>query len=105
MKYGKEGSSVWERLGKILPERALALGLGRGLSPTGVCAEFDRLAHEILGDDAPVEAISFVDGKLRVEARGGIWATELRLRLPQIGDELNKKLRDSAISEIKLRVR
>jgi hypothetical protein len=96
---------MWQKLDRVLAHRIDALGLERGLTASHVCAEFDRLIAATLGDDAPIHAVSFRESRLKVEVTGGIWATELRLRLPKIKDELNKKLRDSEIAEIKLQVR
>ena len=93
------------RLDELLRQRLREKGLERPLRAHGVCEAFDLLARESLGAEAPVGAISFKDGRLKVEVRGSVWASELRLRSPEIQRVLNSRLKEAEVREIKLIVR
>jgi hypothetical protein len=93
---------MWQKIDDLLKIRLSEMGLARGVEANGVCTEFERLIKAELGETVPVRAVSFKTGRLKVEVTGGIWASEVRLRLPALQRKLNKALGGSAIKEIKL---
>ena len=93
---------MWQKIDDLLKIRLSEMGLARGVEANGVCAEFDRLIKSELGETVPVHAVSFRAGRLKAEVTGGIWASEVRLRLPSLQRKLNRALKGSAIKEIKL---
>jgi hypothetical protein len=97
---------MWESLQKFIPAAAVKYDFAATMKSINVCQSFRSLAPKIIHKDALINTypVSYKDRTLTLAALSPVWANEINMKKHLLLQELNAKLGQNTVKNIRIQI-